>query len=310
MSDQESPNSGTPSPIADGEAPVATDSATPDSAGDRPETTQPQVSSTLPGYDVKEGLFEFYSSQAKAMLLQYDSINTLLGPTDDWTGPGTLCEVMIRDLLRRCLTSKYSVDKGFIFGRRMKDGTEVHSPEIDVLVHDSHRYRPIYRLDDFVIVQPEAVIAIIQVKRTLTSLTLKKAIENLVDAKFHLRDCRLAGGGDEHSAKMVYSAAVFFADSIQDPMAGGISTTYRSRLTALKNPAFVRPYFVGSLSKRFYLHSARNNSYMGFSSTHNDQNAALSILLASLSSQVFDPTEEPPFFIPPDFLTNETISLH
>src|SRR5688572_3738026 len=95
------------------------------------------------GYDLRQGLFEFCSSQAEVMLAQYRNINQLLGPTDDWTAPGTLCEVLIRDLIRRVLPSRYSVDKGFVFGRRMKGSDEVHSPEVDVLVHDTHEYAPV-----------------------------------------------------------------------------------------------------------------------------------------------------------------------
>ena len=83
-----------------------------------------------------QGLVDFYSSQADLMLAQYENINRLLGPTTDWTGPGTHCEALLRDLLRRFLLKDAAVDKGFIFGRCDHNGIERHSPEIDILIHD------------------------------------------------------------------------------------------------------------------------------------------------------------------------------
>ena len=46
-----------------------------------------------PAFDLRPGLFDFYSSQAELMLAQYENIKRLLGPTThgtpsgDWTSP-------------------------------------------------------------------------------------------------------------------------------------------------------------------------------------------------------------------------------
>src|ERR1700730_3956934 len=101
--------------------------------------------------DLSPGLVEFYSSQATLMLSQYENIERLLGPTNDWTAPGTYCEVLIRDLLRAYLPSYYRVDKGFIYGRRPVGDDTNHCPEIDILVHNNHHYRPLIQIEDFVI---------------------------------------------------------------------------------------------------------------------------------------------------------------
>jgi hypothetical protein len=84
-----------------------------------------------------------------------------------------------------------SVDKGFVFGRVQRGKKNIHGPEIDVLIHNSIDYRPVFRLEDFVIVQPEAVLGMIQVKRTLRTgkdASLAKGIRQVVDAKQHLLD--------------------------------------------------------------------------------------------------------------------------
>jgi len=67
------------------------------------------------------GLVEYYASQANVMLSQYKNINLLLGHTHDWQHPGELCEILLRDFLRRFLPTVYSVDKGFIYGRTTVD---------------------------------------------------------------------------------------------------------------------------------------------------------------------------------------------
>src|SRR5262249_25465500 len=106
--------------------------------------------------DFRPGLMEFYSAQAAVMLAQYRNIEHLLGLTNDWTVPGTHCEVLLRDLLRTYLPSYYKTDKGFMYGRRPAGNDSQHCPEIDILVHDNHRFRPIFQLEDFVIAQAEA----------------------------------------------------------------------------------------------------------------------------------------------------------
>src|ERR1700722_10562772 len=119
-----------------------------------------------PTFDLAPGLLEYWSSQAELMLAQFENINHLLGPTKDWTHPGDFCEVLLRDLLRRFLPPWVSIDKGFFYGRTPLEGKDTHCPEIDLLIHDTQHYRPLFRMDDFVIVQPQAVRGMIQVKRT------------------------------------------------------------------------------------------------------------------------------------------------
>lgn len=62
--------------------------------------TTPSDTNSAPSFDLSPGLVEFYASQATLMLSQYQNIERLLGPTDDWTAPGTHCEVLLRDFLR------------------------------------------------------------------------------------------------------------------------------------------------------------------------------------------------------------------
>lgn len=81
------------------------------------------------------------------------------------------------------------VDKGFICGLETPDGVRTRCTEIDILIHDQRSFRPVFRVEDFVIVQPEAVLAIIQVKKRLNTSgrnPLQLGLKNVLAAKRHL----------------------------------------------------------------------------------------------------------------------------
>lgn len=281
---------------------------------------------------LSEGLIRFYSSQAELLLAQYENINQLLGPSSDWTHPGTHCEVLLREFLRRHLLQGMSVDKGFIFGRVERGGKESHGPEIDLLIHNTLDYRPVFRLEDFVIVQPEAVLGIIQVKRTFhpgKDGSLAKGVQQAVDAKQHLLDVIVqakvaemtaAYRGDSTRVKkypewpdmrQVFSAVVSFEDETnKDP------ETYRQVLLdayrenrkcvhpqcEYDTGVYVLPHFVGSL-KHLSLSSAGRNigerQYWAFESVHQGTNVGLQLLLACLTDMIFDfRKKHPPFAFP------------
>lgn len=250
------------------------------------------------------GLFDFYASQAEVMLAQYENIVHLLGRTDDWTAPGTHCEVLLRDFLRRNLPSTFSVDKGFIYGRREVNGMSTHCPEIDILIHDSSLYRPAFRLEDFVIVQPEAVRGVIQVKRTLTCGQLSSAVENVVEAKRFVRDC---GTQMTVPLQKVFGAAVFFEDDIRPPKRKVVSDTYRKQIVrhySEFNDAYTLPNYVGSLKHLSLFFGGPNKKRMAYSvynSIHHGRNAGLQGFLAQLSRAVLPFGMQPRFQFPNDY---------
>ena len=82
------------------------------------------------------------------------------------------------------------MDKGYIYGRVTHDKKSTHCPEIEILIHDTKNYPSLFRMDDFVIVQPEAVRGIIQVKRTFRTVAkenhLERGLQQAVAAKQHI----------------------------------------------------------------------------------------------------------------------------
>lgn len=264
-----------------------------------------------------EGLSDFYSRQAEMLLAEYESINLLLGPTTDWSHPGTLCEILLRDFLRQHLLPSMGVDKGYIYGRVNRGGIEQHCPEVDILVHDVEKYRPVYRLGDFVIVQPEAVLAIIQVKRTFwpgKDGSLIKGIKQAVKTRQHLLDMMVAtnaqgcGYPTWPDMKHIFSAVVAFEDATD-----GNPETYRQCLLEQYREShahadsrcehdtgvYILPNFVGSLKGIVAMSAGANmgeRQYWILKSVQPGRNLALLWLLAAITDRLWDIGQPlPPF---------------
>ncbi len=289
-----------------------------------------------------EGLIDFYSSQAELMLAQYENINQLLGKTNDWTHPGSHCEILLRDFLRRNLLQWMSVDKGYIYGRVPDGDRTTHCPEIDILIHNVKDYAPVFRLGDFVIVEPKSVLGIIQVKRSFNSRRVNKAcngydpldkgLQQCIDAKQHLFDLLkrkdvASSNSDLHRLLLTFSALVSFDKSSSDV---SLEQAMVSRFEAHRSEQryhepkinqrasiAVMPTFVGSLSgdSAFAYPCSDQQTYSIFESDSYKSNLTVQLLLHNLMKvlmQHYTPLTRPfafpnlkcekHFRIPPDEL--------
>jgi hypothetical protein len=84
---------------------------------------------------------------------------------------GTLTETALREFLREHLPDSVGVAQGFVLA-----DDDVLSPQMDIVVYDRHRYAPVYRLHDIVILRPEAVLSVIEVKTTITKSIMHDAV--------------------------------------------------------------------------------------------------------------------------------------
>lgn len=262
------------------------------------------------------GLLAYFQSQAVAMLAQYDNINQLLGPTNDWTHPGTLCEVLLRDFLRKYMLNGMSVDKGYFFGRIDRDGESVHCPEIDILIHDERRFRPLFRMGDFVIVQPEAVLAMIQVKRTLSKGPLDKGIAQVIGAKQHLLDVVLALKLDRtpkdpawSDLPRVFTAVLAFEEKITDQeiIRESLLTQYRRNrkyayvASECDTGVYVLPHLIGSIRGACYSTAGRRidqKMYWNLRAADTSKTVALQVLLSGLMDMFWEESDYMPFGLP------------
>jgi len=84
---------------------------------------------------------------------------------------GTLTETVLREFLKEHLPESVGVAQGFVLGN-----DDVLSPQMDIVLYDRHRHAPVYRLHDIVILRPEAVLSIIEVKTTINKSIMHDAV--------------------------------------------------------------------------------------------------------------------------------------
>jgi hypothetical protein len=137
------------------------------------------------------GLAQYHSNETLAMLQRYDQIQNLIGAGHHALSEGNFCEDLVRAFLRETLPKRFSVDTGFVLGNRINvpwrsgNPAAMHwklttaSPQLDVIVHDTDNFAPVLRTGEFVVVLPDAVRGVIEVKKNLTSGQLKTALLNL-----------------------------------------------------------------------------------------------------------------------------------
>lgn len=86
---------------------------------------------------------------------------------------GKYREYLVKRLLSKIVPSKYEITNGFVI-----DSNNNKSDEMDIIIYDKS-YVPPFFDETYTIVPIEAVIAVIQVKTTLTKEELKDSIDNL-----------------------------------------------------------------------------------------------------------------------------------
>lgn len=119
---------------------------------------------------------DFFYLTSREFAARSDQIRRLVrqhGPS-----VGAAHEVILRRFLRDYLPGSLDVGHGFI---RTHAGEL--SAQTDILIYAGNHYAPLYRVDDFVIVPPEAVVAAIEVKTRLTRGDFVLAMQQLARSK-------------------------------------------------------------------------------------------------------------------------------
>lgn len=83
---------------------------------------------------------------------------------------GLFAEQLIRDFLHEIMPKKYEVAHGFIFNEKQI------SHECDVIIYNSQDYAPIFRWNDFVVIEASAVHSVIEVKTSIRRPSFEKVL--------------------------------------------------------------------------------------------------------------------------------------
>lgn len=126
-------------------------------------------------YKLSNRVLEYYNrltylrSFSNDILANSQRINTLIGHGGT---VGSYREDLLRNMLRKLMPTRYSVDTGFI---------EDSPRQLDVIIWDTLNYAPLFREGNVVVVPRSAVRGVIEVKTTLTSKTISEAFDILHD---------------------------------------------------------------------------------------------------------------------------------
>lgn len=104
---------------------------------------------------------------------------------------GTYKEKLLIKAIEKFLPNRYSVGTGFVIFPDLEPVTVTDdlrfiynhkiSTQLDVIIYDSYNFAPIFKDDDFVVLRPESVQVIIEVKGSLDSGQLKQSLSKFKD---------------------------------------------------------------------------------------------------------------------------------
>lgn len=117
--------------------------------------------------------FDFVTDELLQKLKQVKAFVKRHNPTI-----GLLTEEILRDFLRTHLPKVVSVEQGFII---RKNGEL--SRQCDIIIYDCMFYAPFYRINDVVVVPEESVLALVEVKTSITKKSFHEVIEYFADFK-------------------------------------------------------------------------------------------------------------------------------
>ena len=114
---------------------------------------------------------QYYRNVQRKVLVQKDIIRSLL---KDPKIIGEYYEAIVIDAVRENISEYFAARRGVILSE-----TGASSRECDIIVYSAAEYGPLFLSGDIVVVNPEAVRCVIQVKGTINPENLQDAIGNL-----------------------------------------------------------------------------------------------------------------------------------
>lgn len=118
----------------------------------------------------------YLKSWAQELESRAQRVRNLIGEAH-WVSDGSHKEALLREFLRRYLSSGLVISKGFVRSPSAEENN--CSPEIDILVADPSAQTPFFAEGDLQIVPPTSVVAHVEVKTTFESNSLNSALENI-----------------------------------------------------------------------------------------------------------------------------------
>ena len=128
---------------------------------------------------------DFFNNQVKYLDHLFDKSKLLLkNLNNNISGCGDEIEFLVRDIFTKALPERFKVTHGYIANAKDNHSEPLLSPQVDLIIVDTLVPHKLFIVDDIKsieVVPKEAVVGIIEIKRTLTK-------DSLIDAANHLKD--------------------------------------------------------------------------------------------------------------------------
>lgn len=106
---------------------------------------------------------EFHRTTGKELIALKDRVRNLVY---HWGEDGRYKEAVLKSVIQRFLPAKYVIATGFVVKQTNLRGEHLSSKQIDLIIYDTS-FPVLFKESDFVIVTPDAVRGIIEVKANL-----------------------------------------------------------------------------------------------------------------------------------------------
>lgn len=122
-------------------------------------------------------LLDFYKSIGSELTAVKNRVRHLIGRRH-WGKEGEYKEAILRNVIRRFLPKNYSIGTGFVAAH---DG-EINyiTSQIDIIIYDNTN-PTLFQEGDFIIVTPQAVRAVIEVKTQIYSSKFEKIVRRIIE---------------------------------------------------------------------------------------------------------------------------------
>ncbi len=164
-------------------------------AASQPSATAPAAPAPVAAAPLPYGtdLYDFAGLLGESFRARVELLGSILGNAHH-PSVGTFKENLVAELLRNAIPQRFAVGSGFVLFPTAT-GTAVSGPasdpmryhsfvlshQCDVIVYDAANVPVVFRDLDFVIVRPEAVRAVIEIKGRLTPEELQGVIDKAID---------------------------------------------------------------------------------------------------------------------------------
>jgi hypothetical protein len=148
-------------------------------------------------------LTSFAAMLGDSFALKVDWLAQLIAGVHD-PSLGNYKERLLRTIIANFIPKRYEVGTGFVLfptrklqeeGEVFGDATSTDAPhevskQLDIIVYDSSSYPVVFRDEDFVVVRPEAVNAIVEVKGALDQTGTDDAVDLFIDYGQKWKRCK------------------------------------------------------------------------------------------------------------------------